>query len=89
MHPDWARSTIRQCEAAGTPVFFKQWGEWGLTGDEYNRGTHVVEVNGRAHSRSGEGLEAIGDRGASIVARLGKKAAGRELDGRTHDGFPG
>jgi protein gp37 len=29
MHPDWARSLRDQCEAAGVPFFFKQWGEWG------------------------------------------------------------
>lgn len=28
MHPDWARSVRDQCEAAGVPFLFKQWGEW-------------------------------------------------------------
>jgi protein gp37 len=28
MHPDWARSLRDQCEAAGVPFLFKQWGEW-------------------------------------------------------------
>lgn len=28
MHPDWVRSIIRQCEAAGVPVWFDGWGEW-------------------------------------------------------------
>jgi len=28
MHPDWARSVRDQCQAAGVPFFFKQWGEW-------------------------------------------------------------
>lgn len=28
MHPDWARSLRDQCQAAGVPYFFKQWGEW-------------------------------------------------------------
>ena len=28
MHPDWARSIRDQCQAAGVPFFFKQWGEW-------------------------------------------------------------
>lgn len=28
MHPDWVRSVRNQCKAAGTPFFFKQWGEW-------------------------------------------------------------
>lgn len=26
MHPDWARSIRDQCQAAGVPFFFKQWG---------------------------------------------------------------
>ncbi len=29
MHPDWARSLIRQATGAGVAVFFKQWGSWG------------------------------------------------------------
>jgi protein gp37 len=28
VHPDWVRSVKDQCEAAGVPFFFKQWGEW-------------------------------------------------------------
>ena len=28
MHPDWARSLRDQCQAAGVPFLFKQWGEW-------------------------------------------------------------
>jgi protein gp37 len=28
MHPDWARALRDQCQAAGVPFFFKQWGEW-------------------------------------------------------------
>lgn len=28
MHPDWARSLCDQCQAAGVPFFFKQWGEY-------------------------------------------------------------
>jgi protein gp37 len=28
MHPDWARSLRDQCQAAGVPFYFKQWGEW-------------------------------------------------------------
>jgi protein gp37 len=28
MHPDWVRSLRDQCQAAGVPFFFKQWGEW-------------------------------------------------------------
>ncbi|WP_065321738.1 phage Gp37/Gp68 family protein [Tritonibacter mobilis] len=28
MHPNWARSLRDQCNAAGVPFLFKQWGEW-------------------------------------------------------------
>jgi hypothetical protein len=28
LHPDWVRSIIRQCEAAGVPVWFDGWGEY-------------------------------------------------------------
>ncbi|WP_103018156.1 phage Gp37/Gp68 family protein [Alicycliphilus denitrificans] len=28
MSPDWARCLRDQCQAAGTPFLFKQWGEW-------------------------------------------------------------
>lgn len=28
MHPDWADHLQSQCEEAGVPFFFKQWGEW-------------------------------------------------------------
>lgn len=28
MHPDWARALRDQCAVAGTPLLFKQWGEW-------------------------------------------------------------
>lgn len=29
MHPDWARSLRDQCQRAGVPYLFKQWGAWG------------------------------------------------------------
>ncbi len=28
MHPDWVRSVRDQCQSAGVPFHFKQWGEW-------------------------------------------------------------
>lgn len=35
MHPDWARSIRDQCQAAGVPFFFKQWGSHGRAADLY------------------------------------------------------
>jgi protein gp37 len=32
MRPDWVRSLRDQCQASGTPFFFKSWGEWGPDG---------------------------------------------------------
>lgn len=28
MHPIWVQELRDQCQAAGVPFFFKQWGEW-------------------------------------------------------------
>lgn len=75
MHPDWARSLRDQCQAAGVPFLFKQWGEWAP--DE-----GFVSLSHPMHEW-GEG-DAITTRSW----RRGKKAAGRLLDGRTWDEVP-
>ena len=73
LHPDWARSTLDQCLAAGVPFFFKQWGEWTPYYPIHKNLANIKET-----WRSGRGFW-----------RVGKKAAGRMLDGRTWDEFPG
>ncbi len=72
MHPGWVRSLRNQCKAAGVAFHFKQWGEWA----PYDRGD--VDSASLATPRALD----------KPVQRFGKKAAGRQLDGRTHDGFP-
>ena len=77
MHPDWARSVRDQCQTVGVPFFFKQWGEF---------------CSFEQLPEDGKGLkdtpyEPI-DLGGCTVYRVGKKAAGRLLDGRTWDEFP-
>jgi len=42
MHPDWARSVRDQCQAAGVPFFFKQWGHW--CPDEKLEHPHISRV---------------------------------------------
>ena len=89
MNPTWARSLRDQCESAGTAYFFKQWGEWAplewscgidaergrvSTGDGYPDGYKWV-----AYHRFEDGRE---------MARIGKREAGRLLDGRTWDEMP-
>jgi protein gp37 len=72
MHPDWARSLRDQCAAAGVPFFFKQWGNWAPCLDS---GGHVASDQ-----------EKLLD--GTWLLKVGKKSAGRELDGRTHDEYP-
>lgn len=66
MQAAWAQSLRDQCQAAGVPFFFKQWGEW-LP----------------AMQNSATEMNASDD-----PIRIGKKSAGRRLDGRTWDEFP-
>lgn len=77
MHPDWARSLRDQCQAAGVAFLFKQWGEW-LPLDGMD-----PELRIRTENHPWQRME--GTRG---VVKVGKKAAGRLLDGRTWDGVP-
>jgi protein gp37 len=94
MHPDWARGLRDQCAAAGVPFLFKQWGEWRepVEGEPYStamgraqeRPAFIVALDGTVHCFENERTTS----GGKVMLRIGKKAAGRLLDGRTHDGFP-
>ena len=83
MHPHWARDLRDQCAAAGVPFLFKQWGEWGTMP---GHGAHYPA--GIAPDGSWVGAEDRFTEDCALMYRIGKKAAGRLLDGRTHDGFP-
>lgn len=73
MHPMWARDLLRFCEGWKVPFFFKQWGEW--TPGYYGGGLQSLNMEGF----SGEPVP---------VSRVGKKQAGRALDGREWSEFP-
>jgi len=85
-HPDWARGVRDDCRAAGVPFFYKQWGEWvprtrGLSDDQP---MIRLTVNGR----NGQDLANAADGGDVWMQRVGKKAAGRVLDGEIWSQLP-
>jgi protein gp37 len=106
MHPDWARSLRDQCEDAGVPFLFKQWGEWApIDALRLNGGgwATVGPIGRRGNVRDWmdryvtfqEDAGAIRVRGHSFTGHatdlaycVGKKAAGRLLDGVEHNGYP-
>jgi len=82
MHPDWARSLRDQCAAARTAFFFKQWGAWGWSPEWMDFG------QGAAWAKS-TGAKRFEQHSSGHTAMfLGKRSAGRTLDGREHDAFP-
>ncbi|MRR49335.1 MAG: phage Gp37/Gp68 family protein [Rhodocyclaceae bacterium] len=92
MHPDWVRSLRDQCASAGVPFLFKQWGEFDLAYDrdrddpDYRRCDRMDKLPGRwINLAGGHGFN--GER-VHYARRVGKKAAGRLLDGALHNQFP-
>lgn len=81
-HPEWFRSLRDQCQAAGVPFFFKQWGEW------RNDMDFVREKNlwDETRIRSSGYTKIEGYEDAFVKVR--KKAAGRQLDGREWNEYP-
>ncbi len=91
MHPAWARSLRDQCAAADVPFFFKQWGAWvpcepdsDAARGNPRSGWKAVNPKGRVPVAT----ELYPENGAAHVAYVGKKAAGRLLDGVEHNGMP-
>lgn len=77
MHPDWARSLRDQAQAANVAFLFKQWGEH-VTVDQMPPDTFMswdIKHGNDFYS-------------PDVQWRVGKKRAGRLLDGRTWDEFP-
>lgn len=79
MHPDWARSVRDQCQEAGVPFFFKQWGEW----------FPVESLDDTLIVFREKGAYKTYDWGIFNSKKVGKKKAGRLLDGREWNELPG
>ena len=82
MHPAWARSLRDECAPAGVPFFFKQWGEWAPA----EREGDLLTVTGAGRFTSNPEWHEFPD--GQVMAHIGKRAAGRRLDGVLHDAFP-
>lgn len=88
MHPNWARNLRDDCIASSVPFLFKQWGEWLPL-----QPTSFVDGPARVHSAAIDGRYYGSDRvfhwpDNQPMLRVGKKAAGRLLDGVQHDAVP-
>lgn len=85
-HPDWFRSLRDQAAAAGKIYHHKQNGEWlpeGFDGQERGPSLHwAVWIGDRWDFNASGGSQ------GQWMAKVGKKRAGRLLDGVLHDGYP-
>lgn len=86
LNPNDVRKVRDDCKAAGVPFFFKSWGDWIPAESDgwWSRGTpfsghSIREMKRYKRHDWNEKLRSY---------RVGKKAAGRMLDGRTHDEMP-
>jgi protein gp37 len=87
MHPDWARSLRDQCAVAGVPYFFKQWGEW-TSAAASGHGAQFAVIMSDDEMLQGKRELDRPDEDGWILKRVGKKLAGRLLDGREHNDMP-
>lgn len=96
--PDWFRFLRDKCEAAGVPFHFKQWGEWipyehcgspplieSQHGD--NVDSHCLP-EGLTEHKPVSGWYWPDGLSSTVYRHVGKKKAGRLLDGVIHDAFP-
>lgn len=87
MHPDWVRDIRGRCVELGIPLFVKQWGAWvpiEFGSKEWVAGARYLGADGRWLTTA----ESLTEPTAQFMQLVGKKAAGRELDGRTWDEMP-
>lgn len=99
VHPDWVRSIKDQCEAAGVPFFFKQWGEY-ANGSDYRNisikhlavltNGDTCDLHNMQERLKGEGRqkEEWHILNPVVMRKVGKKASGALLDGKEYKQFP-
>lgn len=96
MHPDWMRSARDWCIVNEVPFFFKQWGNWhpgkifyreGWVGGGWFEGLSCAATGG-AHPLIDKRILIDPDNKELGWMNVGKKIAGRELDGREWSEMP-
>jgi len=83
IHPDWVRLLRDRCAATEVPFLFKQWGEWAPS--RFGEERRLININPDGSWEPSVGLLTVQQR---LMAKVGKKRAGRLLDGVEHNGFP-
>lgn len=78
-HPAWFRKLRDDATEAGVAFFFKQWGAWA---------PYIESLHSLSHRREVLEAEVHGEDGDAVMVCIGKKRAGRRLDGRTWDETP-
>jgi protein gp37 len=79
MHPGWVRRIRDDCAADDVAFFFKQFGEWAPFSG------HPLQQD---RAIRGRGLDVVTFKDGARIGRVGKKAAGRLLDGVEHNAYP-
>jgi len=87
MHPAWVRALRDQCVAAEVPFFFKQWGEHISEDQLFHHTDPAKDLSYSNIPGLPNRFEVINVDGVGM-ARVGKKAAGRLLDGREWNEMP-
>lgn len=87
MNPKWARSIRDLCREAGVAFHFKQWGEWAPIEtpaiQQIPMGYFEASEKGWIHNWDGKDFITM-----DCSVKVGKKTAGRLLDGMEHNDFP-
>lgn len=96
LHPAWVGSVIAQAEAAGTPVFFKQWGQYAPA--HWPDGIATHEVDGAGVARELTHVERwrldrnipieVPSTSALMRFHATKEEAGHLFQGREYRAFP-
>lgn len=93
MHPQWVRGLRDRCVERKVPFLFKQWGEWlpsSVVGVAKDPNTCAVHLGGTTAMTPDNHFNPFraGHPDWRPMLKVGKRSAGRMLDGRTWDEYP-